>query len=119
MSIASTRPGCCSIAEAATHQYMTPTANPKAGSTKVWGKSIKAPVKGLTDTISANVRITAMTIEPATTKEITHPPDPDMEMSSPEVTNSPMPTVPLNAIAVAAAISTWNEGPDLLSLQVR
>lgn len=97
---------------------MTPTANPKAGSTKVCGKSIKAPDNGLTDTISANVRITAMTMNPATTNEMTHPPDPDSEMSCPEVTNSPMPTVPLNAMAVAASVNTRNELLNSVVLQV-
>ncbi|KAF7508858.1 hypothetical protein GJ744_008567 [Endocarpon pusillum] len=92
----------CSV----THQYIIPTAKPKAGSTKVWGKSIKAPDSGLTDTISANVRTTAITMSPATKNEITQPPDPDIDMSCPEVTKSPMPDVPLNAIAVAMCVST-------------
>ena len=40
------------------HQYMIPTAKPKASSTKVSGKSMSGPLTGLTETISAMHRIT-------------------------------------------------------------
>jgi hypothetical protein len=69
------------------------------------GEVNQAAERGLTDTISANVLITAMTMSPATTKEMTHPADPDIPMSCPEVTNNSIPIVPLNAIAVTGSVS--------------
>jgi hypothetical protein len=100
-------------------QYMTPTANPKAGSTKVCGKSIRAPERGLTETNSARLLITAITMSPATANEMTHPPDPDIPISCPEVTNNPIPIVPLNDIAVAGSVNNQsNRGVDELTGQV-
>lgn len=50
--------------------------------------------------------MTATTMSPATTKEITHPPDPDIPISCPEVTNNPIPIVPLKAMAVIESVGT-------------
>lgn len=86
-----------------THQYMIPTLKPKAGSTKVCGKSINAPESGRTETISAIERITAMVTSPATANDTTHPPEPEIPITWPESTNSPCPIVPLKAIAVRDA----------------
>ena len=85
---------------------MIPTANPRAGSTNVCGKSINAPERGRTETISANVRMTAMITNPATANDMTEPAEPERPMSWPEVTKRPIPTVPLNAMAVPKHLST-------------
>lgn len=50
-----------------------------------------------------------MTMSPATTNEITHPADPEIPISCPEVTNNPIPIVPLKAIAVADFVNRTKE----------
>jgi hypothetical protein len=81
-----------------THQYVTPTAKPSAGSTKVAGKSIRAPAKGRTETISARLRMTAVTTSADRVYAITQPAEPEMLISSPVLVQIPIPTVPENAI---------------------
>jgi hypothetical protein len=81
------------------YQYVTPTAKPRAGSTQMVGKSIKAPETGRTDTISAKHRITAITMIPAQAKAMTQPAEPDIAIISPELTKRPMPIVPENEMA--------------------
>ena len=82
----------------ATYQYITPTANPSAGSTKVAGKSIRAPAKGRTETISARLRITAVTMTADTVYATTQPAEPEVLINAPVLVQIPMPTVPENAI---------------------
>ena len=47
------------------YQYMMPTENPRASSTKVCGKSISGPFTGRTETISATHRKTESITRPA------------------------------------------------------
>jgi hypothetical protein len=81
-----------------TNQYVTPTANPSAGSTNVAGKSIRAPENGRTDTISARQRMTVVTKKAETAYEMTQPAEPAMLMSWLVFVQIPVPTVPEKAI---------------------
>ncbi|KAL8911326.1 MAG: hypothetical protein Q9171_003491 [Xanthocarpia ochracea] len=81
-----------------TDQYIIPTVNPRASSTKVWGKSISGAATGRTDTISARDRMTENMTRPANMKARRAPTGPPSAMTSPDVWKIPMPTAPEKAI---------------------
>src|SRR5436190_3086271 len=68
-----------------------------------------APDTGLTDTISAKVRMTGVMMSPAQMYAMTHPSEPEMPISSPDVTKSPIPIVPENAIPFGHEISFYQD----------
>ncbi|KAH0565497.1 hypothetical protein GP486_001106 [Trichoglossum hirsutum] len=84
-----------------TLEYDIPTAKPKASSTKTDGKSIRAPVTGRTDAISARDLITETISSPARMNAMDAPTGPPKAMVSPEVWKIPTPTAPEKAIPIA------------------
>ena len=62
---------------------------------------MRAPESGRTETSSASERITPTTTKLASMNPKTQPPEPPIAISSPEVTNSPMPIVPDMAIPIS------------------